>query len=507
MIWGYDSMNAQRRIGVILLAAVLVSVVLTSLVAASLTIVEDSVKIGSETQARSNPKADATDALAARNVFARATFTLQNNGTTTITNLLPVVSEVVPRSGEEAYQFRFTNLPASGSLAAGEQVTVTIEGRIPKDLDAVNRETLKPAAQLVANLKIRGTDASGASVETELTPVNMQAINMLRLDEVDLCFHGNCKSADDGDDVEDLKPGDIVEVRLGIENEYSDSEEEDLDIEDVKVRVEIKDRDAHVNERETIGDVSPDDTDEETITFEIEEDAGHGTVSMTVEVQGQDENGAWMGERWTVDLEITRENHDLPIEDVIVTPSVLSCTGVKTVQTQVQYRNIGRRDEKEAAVEVKVPKLNIVTSQKEIEVGEDDSESETLTFTVPEDAEPGVYEVEVRTFYDNTKLSDIRQATVTVPDCDEEFDNDADNGGTRSTRDADEDEDRNDRVVVVPPPTQPTTPSVPTPRTPPTTPTDEESVGLGYLVGLGAVVLILLAVLVVLLVVLFRKKH
>ncbi|MBI1970322.1 hypothetical protein HYS47_01100 [Candidatus Woesearchaeota archaeon] len=499
-------MNAQRRIGVILLAAVLVSIVLTSLVAASLTIVEDSIKIGSETQPRSNPRADAEDSPTARNVFARTTFTLQNNGTTTITNLLPVVSEVVPRTGDEAYQFRFTNLPASGSLAAGEQVTVTIEGRIPKDLDAVNRETLKPAAQLVANLKVRGTDSTGAAVETELTPVNMQAINMLRLDDVDICFQNNCESADDGDNVKDVKPGDIVEARITIENEYSDSDEEDLEIDDVKIRIEIKDRDARTNERETLGSISPDDTDEETITFEIDEKANHGTVDMTIEVQGQDENGAWMGERWTVDLEITRENHDLPISDVIVTPSVLSCTGAKTVQTDVQYRNIGRKDEKKVAVEVKVPKMNIVTSQKEIEVGEDDRESQTLTFTVPEDAKPGVYEVEVRTFYDNNKLSDIRQSTVTVPDCDEEFDSDADNRETRNARDADEDEERNDRVVVVPSPTQPSTPTVPTPRTP-TTPVDDESVGLGYLVGLGAVVLILLVVLVVLLVVLFRKKH
>lgn len=480
--------------------AILIAVLMASSVAATLTFGATVLELGSDTQLRSNPDAP-DDEPQAQNRYVTRSLTLRNDGTATITDLAAIF---VPKGSRPSTEYNFTvsGIPETRTLAAGEEVTLTVRARVPESLDAVD-SAFNAVKEEAAALRVTGKTGTTAIATPDLK-VTMQTGNFLRIKDVDVCFHSKCKSTDDGDEVKDIKPGDDVEVTVVVENEYSEGEDEDLDIEDVEVSIDIDDREVRVSENEDVGDVSADSEEETSVTFEVDDDASHGTVKMVIEISGRDENGARMGEKWFVDLEIKREKHDISLDDVLLTPSTVMCSGNRNVQAQVLYRNIGRTDEDEVAIELKIPQFDIVKAERNLEVDEDDSETTAFSFSVPDDINPGQYEVQVKTYYDNTKVSDQMEKTLTLEACgDEEDDSSLSPTTPRNSRD---DNGENNGVIVVQPPTAP--PVVVPPRTAPAgnDKADEEN-GVGYLVGLGLVALVLITILVVLLVVLFRKRH
>jgi len=244
----------------------------------------------------------------------------------------------------------------------------------------------------------------------------MQRENKLEVDKVRVCVNDRCKSVDDGDDIENIKPGDQITIEITVENKYSDSDREDVDFDDVEIEFEIDDRDFSEDDNENLGDLGADDHDSETFSFTIDDDVSDGNYDLVVRVLGDDENGAFHGEEIEIDFKVERDTHDIEIRNALLNPSKLECDA-DTTRVSVSITNIGKRDEDEVILEVVVDKFGIREQIGPLELDEDDSAQQSLILILPEDREAGIVNVIVRTLYDSAILSDEKLLELDVTGC------------------------------------------------------------------------------------------
>ncbi len=403
--------------------------VLSAFVSAQLGITD--VTIGSDTQKRSNPYEDINQTLTSE-------FTLTNTGNETVTGLS------FNRVGIDAkYAVRFINPPTE--IAANSSLQVTIQGYIPIDLDAVDRNGNKIAVN-IGSISVSGTKSiSNTSTNTPTSNVFMRAINMLEINRMDIFWDGEDSRLDDGRLVRDIKPGDKIELRIVVENLFSGRRDEDFEIEDVDIFVEI-DREFGRDDDYSIRYLYPRDREEITFEFDVRQDAREGTYPVVIKVVGIDENGAWHGEKWNVDLEIRRELRDIRIASAELIPNLISCE--RNIRLETNIKNIGRRSTSQGVLLVE---SDIFTERiTSIRLDTDDNYRRTFMINVPEDTNPGVYLFTVKTFFDsshynNRDYSDVQDILLTVRECE-----------TVTPPPVEEPEDDEEVIIVQPPTTTPT---------------------------------------------------
>lgn len=510
----------MKKAIVLTILCLCISLFLATSVAAAASITINNVALGGDDQERSNP--DSRDD-AKKHIRTNAkTLTVKNDGNVTFDDDIEV--RVKSLVYETNYDFAFKINDAAvnvgdwvtiseDDLEENGEVTFTLSAEVVADLDAVDT-TLTKFAPKIAVLEARGNIAGDDSQLAE-SDATMEAENKLRIDDIEVCLNSeDCDSnIDDNDDVEDVKPGDRVDVDVRVENRFSDSRNSRVDIEDVEVRLTIDDDEVDEDMDEDINDLNARDDDSVSFDFDIDDDAD-GDVEVEMEVDGTTEFGARMGEKITFTLEIERQNHEIRIQSVTANPSVLSCGGSQVISVRTNIKNIGKRDEDEVTIKVSSDRLDIVDQFiRNIELDEDDRLSRSFTFTVPAGTERGVYALTVETFYDRDEFSDSKEVTVSVPDCgqappprDTDRDEDKD-----EDKDGDKDEDKKDdrQVVVIQQPPQPPTTTQPPVTTPPptTTPRKSGTGSSGVLVGvLVGVVVLLLIIGVILIVAMATKK-
>ncbi len=360
------------------------------------------IALGGAKQERSNPEADDEEDQV---INTSMTFTIKNIGGATASNVQLALQNVESRFNVVLSVTSFT------SIAPGEQKDVTITATVPEDLDAVDAE-LKVAAIKIGQLK---ATANGGAVTTT-KDITMQAINQLEVSDVNVCVNDDCEDVQDGDDVKDIKPGDQICVELEIKNNYNDNDAEDLDMEDIEANIVVEDNDFDVDEDEDLGDLSADDEDTVTVCFDVDDEASDGKAGMKIMVSGTDQNGALHGEMINVDLDVDRENHDIDIVEMQLSPQTLSCDAFNA-QLRVEIRNIGKSNEDEVKVEIVSEPLGISMSKLDIELDEDDRETQIFNIAVPAKTKAGTYGLQVKTFFDKTDLSDSESVLLTVPEC------------------------------------------------------------------------------------------
>ena len=205
------------------------------------------------------------------------------------------------------------------------------------------------------------------------------------------------KNLRNGETISDeAEPGDAVEVRVEVKNNYTSAE--NLDIENVQVTVRI----------ESIDD--GDDLEEEASDFDV-----------IIEAEGEDENGTDQDIRMSLKLEVDKESHRLILTRNTLSPAEVSCSR-KNVQVGVGLLNIGTEDEENVNVHILNADLGVDIKENigdlEAEPFEDTSKFlKTYTFNVPNSAESGSYPVTIRALYDDDRRKAEETATLTVSDC------------------------------------------------------------------------------------------
>ncbi len=353
-----------------------------------------SLALGSKSQDRSNPKSDNEKD---RNINVTGIVTITNMGGETIKNLkFDKVTGLSKHSSSFANENSKSVTLAATELAPGASTTATIILRVPENLDAINSNGDHIAFD-VAQLTFSGTKSDGITALSPVTsPVSMIAENNLKFKLGKILFDSKSEKIDDGDKV-DVKPGMAIELELEIESKLKDKD--DIDIEDVVVTVESTGDtdDLDVDEEDEIDAISPEETAASTISFEVEDDASKGEESIVIRLEGIDENGAKHGEKWNIDLDIKREDHEIEIKSATLTPSSLSCES--SAELSVNIRNTGRRDEDKVYLRVYSTELNFNSNVEIGSLGSNDEETRAFTVPVPVDAAAGTYRVNIDTFY------------------------------------------------------------------------------------------------------------
>ena len=390
----------------ILYAIMAVMLVSVFTVGATITTVEtfDSINptFGSESQEASNPR---HDEVAQRLKTDDSSINLLSTVAVTIGSI-----DVIPNSPftENDLQINFTD--SDLELAAGVAELVDFRARISEKLDAVdiNGEAL---AFAVATVKFY--DNATPRVEVGSFVVYMQRENNLEMSNLDAVIeNGRKKSLSDDDTLENLKPGDRIDIEAEASNNYQD--EANTDIESVTLEIECdNDNNFDFDDKNVdIGDISPEDEQTDTLTLDIESDAEDKDSDCLVKVIGRDQNGARHGEGTDFKIEVTRESHDIQITSAVINPTSTSCTD-REMQLNVDLLNLGRSNEDRVAIEVTSKAISFQERVSNIELDEDDSTSEIFVIPVnPTTIKAGPFAIQVQTFYDNTKSADTETVQV-----------------------------------------------------------------------------------------------
>lgn len=389
-------------------------IIATAQYAAAIAVSPAQLTVGDRSTRASNPRSILEDA---KNAIVTGTVTVTNDGNETLNNLR--LGTVVPKLGFQITDLKLNATFAATTLAVNASTTATISVRIPEKLDAVTSQTFKEAAFNVADFTVLATGATTGTSFSTLPQLFLQRKNELVIKDIEVCVNDRCKTVRNNGDVENIRPGDKIDLKVEVENRYSSSDREDLDIEDADLEFEIDDRNFDESDRESLSDIGSDSETEESFSFDIEDDVRDGSYKLVVKTFGRDELGALHGEINEVRLKVERDAHDIEIRRVTASPSTFPCTQQtgRSGRVTISATNIGRRDEARVAFELFSGELGIKERVENLRMDRDNSRTESLSYSVPDSAKPGTYQLVVRSFFDNTAQSGSANVPVVIPDC------------------------------------------------------------------------------------------
>lgn len=289
------------------------------------------------------------------------------------------------------------------AIDAGQTEQVTVTGLLPKDLDAVNSD-LKQAPVIIGEIRAEFSGQSATSI------LQMEAENHLKFEKVYVYVNGDRERLSDGEEIDGIPPGAKIEIEVFAENTFSDADDFDVTIEDVEVELE-EDDDLDVDESKEIGDIDAEDEDEIRLAFDIDYDIDDDQYTLFIRLFGEDEYGAHHGESWSVDLEVEKENHDLSIRTLQVTPMQPVCG--ENVMIQAYIDNIGKNDEDEARFGMSLRELDF-EDQREFSISEGDSERFSFDLYIPDDTDERTYTLRAYAYYDYDNQVDSETITFNV---------------------------------------------------------------------------------------------
>jgi len=345
----------------------------------------------------------------------RTTFTVRNNDAIKVENLA-----ITFANGAEAskYSLEISGLPSS--LDPGQSASVTLNGTIPLDHSAIDDDFDETAIK-IGTITVDGKLTNGTQVSKN-SDINMQAVNQFRIQRTRVECGTTSETVEDGDEVENLKPGAQCTVEVEVENEFDDNDRDnkkigDIDFTSITTRFDSDDGDADIDEDDEIDDLDAKDEDTITAEIDVDEDANDGNIRITISFDARDENGARHGEKIEFDLEIDRLTHDLVIRNIDVSPSRVSACSASVAKVSVSVLNQGKRDEDEAAVELEVQELGFQEKRSNLELDEDDRTTVSFDVPIEKGTEEGVYRMDVTTFFDNLAESNRGSVEITVDEC------------------------------------------------------------------------------------------
>ena len=230
------------------------------------------------------------------------------------------------------------------------------------------------------------------------------------------------KNLNDGETIDDeADPGDAVEFRVEMKNNFTSAE--DLKIEDVSVDVTIEaiDDGDDLDDESSQFDLRPGNDKRVNLKFQVPIEVEEDTFDVVIHAEGEDENGTNQEVEMRLRLDVNKESHLLKITKNTLSPAEITCNR-KNIQLSTNIINIGNDDEKDVTVQVLSPDLGVDLKEDAGELTAEPNEDESrfskiFTFNVPNDAEAGSYPILLRALYDEDRKKAEGTATLTVNDC------------------------------------------------------------------------------------------
>jgi hypothetical protein len=408
------------------LALILCASMVSAAVSLQGTYGEDNPNFGSDSQQASNPRADDEPD---ENIYIDSTnLVLVSDVATSV--------DVTSISYTYTYGFSQTDLNLSANaLPTGitntTQGNLVLHGRVPEDLNSVETDDdesdyLEPKAFHVADAVLTFTDSSTLTI-----PVYMQRENMLvfKSDRVYLSINDGDEDRINNDDkTDDIMPGDDIQIKIEVENDYSSSD--NVEMEDITARVLLDDNTDsgwdwdEIDEEADFNSIEGGEDGEETVEFTVDDEVDdYDDYKMYIYLTGEDENGAKHGTKILIKFVVDRETYEFVIKKAELSSDTLTCSTNTAINVRID--SLGRRGDDEVSLYVRNTDLNLNFKKENIEMSgygdSDDSYSRTIQIPVSDTVVAGNYVIRVMAFYSGDEeggvLADLRDVDLVINEC------------------------------------------------------------------------------------------
>ena len=239
-------------------------------------------------------------------------------------------------------------------------------------------------------------------------------IGKLKIKNIKVYVDGKKESGADEDGGKiDVVPGSKLELKIEIENLYTDSE--DIRIEDIAVEgvLESIDDGDDIDDEANDFNLNPEKDNEVSLSFDIPLEVEEDSYDLAVTIEGENENSFPYLEEIEFEVDVDKEKHDIIFDKFKFSNNNVDCSS--SASLGVKVINLGVNDES-----VRLAILNEelgVNIQESFELSEypfekDNSFSKTYKIVLPSDINPGVYLLRADLFYGNDIESSIAELNI-----------------------------------------------------------------------------------------------
>ncbi|MFP4111532.1 MAG: hypothetical protein ACLFUO_00890 [Candidatus Woesearchaeota archaeon] len=400
------------------------------------------------------------------------TYTITNTGTENLTNI-KISAEDINSRYDAVVEFENDenkSFVVIDELLVGESedVQINLKATIPGVNGNVDYPDLISGPDVtvsMGSLSMSGENEEGNEAFTKNDiDVFFENEPFLELERIIIYVNGqekeNLRERDRGDTVENIKPGDEVDVEIFISNRIDDRVSDDK-IEDIMIYILANEMDDgyDFDEDDDIRSLRGEERDSVRFSFIVPEEIEANDYEVLLyNMEGEDEFGNLQTiADFDFEIEIERERNKIEIKDATINPSMVRCND-RSARVFIEIQNTGERDQDRAAINIENAALGISIWDRDIDeliTIEDDRYdsrySSTYTIRVPEDADEGTYYLSVNAYFDNNILSDTLDIPLVFEGCEPEEDEDDEEDNDTTTPPVDEDEVVPDPVDVFPP--------------------------------------------------------
>jgi hypothetical protein len=323
---------------------------------------------------------------------------VRNTGNGTLSNI------EFSKSGLSDFDFAYSS--NNFDLAAGANRSVDISLTVPEFSNPIEHAGTITAAS--------GSIKDDVAVTVDLTDAETLVISSLDIE---------------GDDIKNeetktkIKPLQEVDFDVTVENNRPDRDDE---IDNIVVSITVKniedggEDDIELESEDFSLDGNGDDQ-KTTLSFVVPYDVEHETeYEVEIVVQGEDDDNNDYEVVWTVYLEVKKERDLLRLTESGIEPEAITCSQ-RYVEISAISTNMGSNDQDDAVLHMKNIALGIDKKfffTMDSDPDKDDFEvTSSYSLTVPNDAAPGTYNIDLYLYYDVDKQIDHKTVALTVPDC------------------------------------------------------------------------------------------
>lgn len=340
-----------------------------------------------------------------RNRTATYIVTISNTGDTRLDNIRIIAQNY-------SNQNMSISMPNQISLEKGQALTFEIRTYVEETADSTKTQ--------VGTISFLSNQYNKTEV-----PVYIKPHSSLKLNEVDVWVSRDGSSSSytgkNNYKVTSVKPNSKVKYQVELKNDMSDSNSDtDLRMNDVDVKVEIRNLGgSSETERFSRFDISENSlgTTPNMVEFEIPYEIDAKTYTVYITATARDEYGGYHSDSWTQYLEVYKDSNMIAISRAELGKTELRCGESTTLDLSII--NIGTDDKDAVKVTVINPFLDINYAKSDLYLHYESSSDEntyddTVSIVVPKNAKSDTYPIEIRTFYDSTKLSAYKRLNLVV---------------------------------------------------------------------------------------------
>ncbi|MAG78901.1 hypothetical protein CMI40_00815 [Candidatus Pacearchaeota archaeon] len=232
-------------------------------------------------------------------------------------------------------------------------------------------------------------------------------------DDLDTCEDGEqgnlSISVKDPDDGDDFKPEEEIEIDVKVTNNGDD----DKRIVVESILYNINEDDEEESDKSDSEKVKEDENENFDLVIDVPNnfDDGDDYIIFIKAYEKGEEDTQCNFE--IIDIDLEREDHDVIVEDVSLLPLINSPGG--SIEVIVDVENVGGKDEDDVYIELTENILGISEKSELFDIeksGDDDTFSESFFIKIPENANKGDYDLNIKVVFDDG--SDSKSETFSV---------------------------------------------------------------------------------------------